>query len=179
MKSKYLLAGALGITLALSLNVPLKQARANNDEVEFVCAESFDTESGKALPTTFAWKPEGKIAIIRWESEAFLNSGFSPQQRCDSVSPRFQEAYDNDSFGMITNSTMNNQSVICTTDEYGGDCKTLLMTLRPKDDSLRVLGNLRKIFNGEQAGAIKHNGGITQAYYRVDIERFLETAPVE
>ena len=176
MKLNLLATGLLGTLAVISLsNLSIEQVRANS-EVQFVCADSFDSESGNSLPTTFAWTPKGKIAIIRWESEDFLNSGFSPQKRCDEVSPRFQEAYDNNSFGMITNGTMNNSSVICTTDEYGGDCQTLLMTLRPEDDSLKVLNNFRQILNGNQVGAIKQS---SQAYYEVDIDNFLETAPVE
>ena len=91
----------------------------------------------------------------------------------------FQEAYDNNSIGLITNGTMDNQPVICTSDEYGGDCNTLLMTLRPEDDSAQVLNNLRQVLNGEQVGAIKHNADTPQIYYQVDIDNFLETAPVE
>ena len=50
------------------------------------------------------------------------------------------------------------------------------MTLRPEDDSLRVLNSLRQVLNGEIVGPVKHN---KQVYYQVDIENFLETAPVE
>ncbi|MEM7595655.1 MAG: COP23 domain-containing protein [Cyanobacteria bacterium P01_A01_bin.83] len=171
-----LATGVLGTLAVISLsNLPIKQAQANG-ETQFICAESFDNESGKSLPTTFAWTSRGKIAIVRWETEDFLSAGFSPQKRCESVSPRFQEAYDNNTLGLITNGQMDNQSVICTSDRPQGDCNTLLMTLRPEDDSLTVLGSLRDIFNGQQVGPVKHN---KQAYYQVDIENFLETAPVE
>ena len=55
-------ATALG-TLALTLgaNLPNTPVQAQeNDEVQFVCAESFDQESGEYLPTTFAWTSRGK-----------------------------------------------------------------------------------------------------------------------
>ena len=174
MKFNLLATGILGITMTLSA-ISVEPVRANS-EVEFICADSFDNESGNSLPTTFAWTAKGKIAIVRWSTEDFLNAGFSPQQRCDSVSPRFQEAYDNNTLGLITNGQMNNQSVICTSDRAGGDCNTLLMTLRPEDDSLQVLNSFRQIFNGEQVGPVKQN---SQAYYELDIDNFLETAPVE
>ena len=178
IKPKLLIA--LGITLASSLIIPLQQAQADNSETKFICADSYDSEIGTSLPTTFAWTNRGKIAVIRWQTEYFADAGFSSQQRCEAVSPRFQEAFDNNSLGLITNGTINNQPVICTSNEPGGACNTLLMTLRPEDDSLKMLNNLQQVLNGQQVGITRHNGGDTrQIYVEVDIKNFLETAPVE
>lgn len=179
MKLNLLATGLLATLATISFsNLSVGEVRADS-EVQFICAESFDSDSGQPLPTTFAWTPRGKIAVVRWQTEDFLNAGFSPQQRCDEVSPRFQEAFDNDTLGLITNGQMDNQSVVCTSDEAGGDCNTLLMTLRPEDDSLKVLNNLRQVLNGEQVGPVKHSSDTPQIYYQVDIENFLENAPVE
>ena len=178
MKLNLFATGLLGIAAISFSNLFVEEVKANS-EVQFICAESFDSDSGQALPTTFAWTSRGKIAVIRWQTEAFLNAGFNPQQRCEAVSPRFQEAYNNNTLGLITNGKMDNQSVICTSDEPQGDCNTLLMTLRPEDDSLRVLNNLRQVLNGEQVGPVKHSSDTPQIYYQIDIENFLETAPVE
>ena len=166
------------LTITLGFNLSVRQAHADS-EVQFICADSYDSESDRSLPTTYAWTTRGKIAVINWQTEDFADSGFTPQQRCEAVSPRFQEAYDNDSIGLITNGIMDNQPVICTSDEPQGGCNTLLMTLRPEDDSLKVLNNLRQVLNGEQVGPVKHNADTPQLYYEVDIENFLETAPVE
>ena len=170
------LLGALVVTLGW--NLPIKEAYADSD-VKFICKASFDNESNKSLPTTFAWTPEKKIPIVRWQTEDFVGADFTPQKRCAAVSPRFQEAYDNNTINLITNGTINNQPVICTSNEPGGDCRTLLMTLRPEDNSLKVLNSLRQVLNGEQVGPVKHNADIPQVYYKVDIENFLRTAPVE
>ena len=178
MKLNLIATSLLGIAV-IAANLPVRQAYADDGEVQFICADSYDSESNASLPTTYAWTPKGKIAVVRWQTEDFTTSGFTPQQRCDSVSPRFQEAYENNSIGLITNGTMDNQPVICTSDAPGGDCNTLLMTLRPEDDSVKVLNNLRQVLNGEQVGAVKHNADTPQIYYQVDIENFLETAPVE
>lgn len=179
MKFNSFATGLLGTLVAsLSLNLPIARAQANS-EVRFICADSFDSETSKSQPTTFAWTPRGKIALVRWHTEFFTGAGFTPQQRCDSVSPRFQEAYENKTLGLITNGTINNQPVICTSKEPGGACQTLLMTLRPEDNSLQVLNSLRQVMNGEQVGPVKHNADIPQVYYKVDLENFLRTAPVE
>lgn len=178
MKLNLIATSLLGIAV-VAANLPVQQVHANDGEVKFICADSYDSESNASLPTTFAWTNRGKIAVVRWQTENFADAGFSPQQRCDAVSPRFQEAYENNSIGLITNGTMDNQPVICTSDAPGGDCNTLLMTLRPEDDSLKVLNNLKQVLNGEQLGPVKHNADTPQLYYQVDIDNFLETAPVE
>ena len=179
MKFNSFATGLLGtLVVTFGFNLPITRAQANS-EVQFICAASFDNESSESLPTTFAWTPRGKIAIVRWQTEDFAGAGFTSQKRCDAVSPRFQEAYDNNTLGLITNGTINNQPVICTSNEPGGVCQTLLMTLRPEDNSLKVLNSLRQVLNGEQVGPVKHNADIPQVYYKVDIENFLRTAPVE
>ena len=179
MKFNSFATGLLGtLVITLGFNLPIARAQANS-EVQFICADSHDSESNKSVPTTFAWTPEKKIPIVRWQTEDFVGADFTPQKRCAAVSPRFQEAYDNNTINLITNGTINNQPVICTSNEPGGDCRTLLMTLRAEDNSLKVLNSLRQVLNGEQVGPVKHNADIPQIYYKIDIENFLRTAPVE
>lgn len=164
------------LVTAIGLNLTQQTVHAET-ETKFICAASYDPETQKRNPTTFAWTPRGKVAVVRWSTRYFLK--YSPQQRCNAVSPRFHTAYHNDTLGLMTNGTMNNQPVICTAKEAGGACDTLLMTLRPEDNSLKILNHFRRLFNGEQVGPVKHNTGIPQVYYRMDIEEFLRTAPVE
>lgn len=160
-------------TLGLSLISSFTPVQAE-ENIKFICGQSFDPETGNRLPTTFAWTPRGKIAIVRWETKYFSN--YSPEERCQEVSPRFQEAYNNDTINLLTNGFMNNQPVICTAEKYGDECHTLLITLRPNDDSAQVLEGLVSILNGERVGPIKHTN---QRYIQIDIQEFLRTAPVE
>ena len=161
---------------AIDLNITVPKVQAET-ATKFICATSYNPETHKRHPTTFAWTPRGKIAVILWLK---YFPQYSSQQRCNIVSSRFHRAYHNDTLGLITNGTMNNQPVICTTREAGGVCDTLLMTLRPNENSLKILNDLRKIFNGgPQVGPVKHNAGTPQVYYQIDIEEFLRTAPVE
>jgi hypothetical protein len=154
-----------------------KSQTKNQQQVQFICAQSFDKATNRRLPTTFAWTARGKIAIVRWKTEQFPD--YPPQKRCQEVSPRFQEAYNSGTLDYITNGKMNNQPVICTTTAYGGTCRTLLMTLRSQDNSLGVLNELRNILNGRTVGPVVHSSGMPQAYYEIDIQYFLENAPVE
>ncbi|KOP24376.1 hypothetical protein AMR41_21560 [Hapalosiphon sp. MRB220] len=146
-------------------------------QVKFICNQSYELQSDRRFPTTFAWTSGGKRAVIRWVKSL---GGHSPQNRCQDVSPRFQQAYDNGTLNLITNGKVKGQPVICTAKEYGAACETVLMTLRPEENSLKILNNLKDIFEGSrQVGPIKHSSGIPQIYYQIDIEEFLRNAPVE
>jgi len=162
------------IPLNLSL-IPSSAMVHAEEPVKFICGQSFDAAIGKQMPTTFAWTSRGKIAIIRWETQYFPN--YSPERRCKEVSPRFQEAYNNNTLNMLTNGRVNDQPVICSAKAYGEPCATMLITLRPGDDSSKILEHLTKILNGDKVGPVPHTGN--QRFVRIDIEEFLRTAPVE
>ncbi|MEM8779432.1 MAG: COP23 domain-containing protein [Cyanobacteria bacterium P01_G01_bin.49] len=161
-------------TTTTPLDVLTAQTEKADNKVKFVCGESFDPDGGNRLPTTFAWTPRGKIAVVRWATKDFPN--YPPERRCQEVSPRFQAAYDNGTLNLLTNGTMNNQPVICTTQDVGDGCNTLLVTLRPNDDSRQFLEQIVSLLNGEKVGPPKHTN---QRYVQIDIEEFLQTAPVE
>jgi Circadian oscillating protein COP23 len=177
MNNKLFSVIAVSTGLAISgigFNSELVKAQ---EQVKFVCAPSFDQQTNQKLPTTFAWTSRGKIAVVRWETNAFKN--YSPETRCQQVSPRFQEAYDNGGINFLTNGQINQQPVICTARESGAECATLLMTLRPEDNPVTVLTQLQEVLNGRQVGAVRHSSNVPQLYYQVDFENFLRTAPVE
>jgi hypothetical protein len=155
----------------------VKAQEQTQEQVQFVCASSFDKTKNERYPTTFAWTTRGKIAVLRWVSS--MGSNFTPQNRCEKVSPRFQEAYNSGTLGLLTNGERNGQPVICTAREYGGSCDTLLMTLRPGDNSFLILNELKDIFSGRQVGPVIHNSGTRKAYVDIDFQEFLRNAPVE
>ncbi len=160
--------------IAMSATTTLSQSNPNQ-KVQFICARS---RQGN-IPTTYAWTPQGRIAVIRWKYSWFNNQTISPQQRCQDVSSRFQNAYDNQSLGYITNGTVKGQAVICTTRDKDGACDITLLTLRPQDDPLEILTDLKDILRGRGTGPIQHSSGKHQVYYQIDIDKFLQTAPVE
>jgi len=170
---------AAGFAYAFTSGFTSTEVKASEEEVRFICGNSFDNENGERYPTTFVWTSRGKTAVVRWKTDFFKGSGFDPKSRCEEVSPRFQEAYNNGSLNLMTNGTMNAQPVICTARETGGDCDTLLMTLRPEDDSLAILNQLKEVFNGRASGPVSHSSATPQVYIEVDVDEFLRTAPVE
>ncbi|MDJ0510897.1 MAG: COP23 domain-containing protein [Crocosphaera sp.] len=152
-----------------------------NSGVNFICREGYDAQTGKEQYTTYAWTPEGKRAIIRWV-KSWHNSGtWTPQTRCQTVSEKFQEAYNNGSLQYIANGWQNNQPVICTARQKGGDCVTTLMTLRTEDDPIVVTKDMVELLNGRGTGVIRHSSSDAklQQYYQIDFQKFLEVAPIE
>ena len=171
----FLLTGC--VLTATCITSIVSQAKAD-DQVRFICASGFDQTANKRFPTTYAWTPRGKIAVVRWKYSWF-DSQISPQQRCQDVSSRFQNAYNNQSLSYITNGTVNGQGVICTARQKDGACDTTLLTLRPKDDPLEILSDLKDRLRGRGTGPIQHSSGKSQVYYQIDIDNFLKTAPLE
>jgi len=156
------------------------QAQESPQDVEFICADGYDQKTGERLPTTYAWTERGKIAVVRWSTDFFEEVGWSPQQRCEEVSPRFDEAYHNGTLAYLTNGKMNGETVICTSESKQGGCADLLITLRPEDNSLAIVEKLANVLQGRTAGPIRQRSNAEpQAYYDIDMETFLRTAPVE
>jgi hypothetical protein len=148
----------------------------DGSQVRFICSQGFDRTTGRRYPTTYAWTQRGKIAIVRWTQQWTRGAIYTPQQRCQQVSPRFEQAYRSGTLKFLTGGKMNGQPVICTTRENGGACQTLLITLQPQEDSSLILEELQGILGGKIAEPLTRN---SQRYYQVDIDRFLDTATVE
>ncbi len=151
----------------------------NRDEVKFICREGYDKQTDESQYTTYVWTPEGKRAVIRWVKAWYNNTQWTPQTRCQTVSRKFQQAYENGSLKYIANGWENNQPVVCTARQKGGDCVTTLMTLRTEDDPIAMARNVASSLYG-RGGITRHSAnGKVQQYYEIDFEKFLKVAPIE
>ncbi len=148
-------------------------------KIQFVCNKTYDEKSQEYVYSTIAWNPEQKRPIIVWMREDFSGNGFTPQKRCEEVSPRFQQAYDNNNLNYLTHGVMNQQPVICTATRVGGECKTLLITLKHEDNAEQTLEQLSDIFLGYASAALEQSSGDinysedNRPYVEVSIEDFL------
>ncbi|NET45446.1 COP23 domain-containing protein [Okeania sp. SIO2B3] len=132
----------------------------------FFCEQDF-----KGTPTTYVQTERGRIAIIKWVSEFFTDSGYDPQTRCQQVSPQFQKLYNRGQLNYLSAGQKNGQYIICGLNELGGQCDQLF-TLKPQENPGAILTHLRKLASGETK----------EAYFgssAVDFNNFLENAPVE
>jgi hypothetical protein len=141
----------------------------------FFCGQSRVSAANKTVPTTFAHTKRGNVPVIRWQSTFFSNSNvYTPQKRCEEVSRRFQKYYGEGTLAYLTAGQMNAQNVICVSDEYGGPCQGLLLTLEPKDNPQAVLKDLLDARSRAGGPLTRSTGSLY-----VDMANFLETTPVE
>jgi hypothetical protein len=152
----------------------------SNQNIQFTCDRSYDQASSQYAYNTLAWNEKSKKPIIVWKQEDFSGNGYPPKVRCEEVSPRFQEAYEQGSFKYMTHGEMNGQPVVCTASKVGNDCDALLITLKHQDNAEKTLTQLSDILLGYAAsGPLQQSSGdITydqenRPYVEVNIEEFL------
>lgn len=157
---------ALSVVAGATLVMGTQPAQAG--EARFSCS------LGNGTPTTMAKTKRGYVPVIRWTSEYFGASGWSPEARCAEVSDRFDSFYQNDTLNFLTTGRMNRQSVVCVANYKGGPCSGLLFTLKPGSNPGRTLQQLLSV----RVGA---SGPLNESTARVyiDMEDFLSKAPVE
>jgi Circadian oscillating protein COP23 len=179
MKSPFLrpivIATALGLIAAPAFVQPVQAGMQGN--AKFFCSAIVNPTTGEKMPMTLAKTQRGNVAMIRWKSNFFKNgvNDFTPMSRCNEVSRRFQDFYNQGILSYLTTGKMNAQNVICVAEEYGGPCSGLLLTLEPKDNPQQVLQELMNVRTRASGGPLTR--GAASAYF--DVEDFLATAPVE
>jgi hypothetical protein len=153
---------------------PLAQPQTQS-AARFFCGQSRIPSANKTVPTTFAMTKRGNVPVIRWQSTFFASSSlYTPQKRCEEVSRRFQKYYSEGNLAYLTAGQMNAQNVICVSDEYGGPCQGLVLTLEPKDNPQVVLKDLLSARNRAGGPVTRSTGSLY-----VDMNNFLDTTPVE
>jgi Circadian oscillating protein COP23 len=159
------------------LTIPLGRVSLAEEKptARFSCGQSRVLTTDKKIPTTFALTKRGSVPVIRWQSTYFGKSSiYTPLKRCEEVSRRFQKYYSEGTLSYLTTGKMNAQNVICVSDEYGGPCQGLLLTLEPKDNPQAVLKDLLSARNRASGPLTRSTGSLY-----VDMTNFLETTPVE
>ena len=76
------------------LTLGLVSCQEKKSEIPIITPRYFCGQDAQGTYTTYAETPKGKQAIIRWKSEYFSKSNWTPKARCEEVSPKFQETAD-------------------------------------------------------------------------------------
>ncbi len=138
-------------------------------------AESrFNCSNVDGVPTTIANTSRGAVSVIRWTSNYFGSSGYSPQSRCHTVSQKFEAYHQNGTLNFLTTGTVNRLPVICVAESQGGSCTGVLFTLKPGSNPSRTLRQLINV-RDRASGPLNE----TSARVYIDIDKFLKAAPVE
>ena len=108
-----------------------------------VIQSGFRCDTSGEIPTTIYQSSQGKPEPwIKWVSDYFSGSGWSPNDRCQEVSSRLETYRRNKQLKYVTLGTINNQSVICVASQNQGPCEGIVYTLKPEQDGLKTLNNL-------------------------------------
>ena len=139
-----------------------------SEETTFTCG------AVDGVPTTIASTMRGDIAFINWNSDYFSSTGYTPQQRCETVANRLKRGYQN-GLKYLTTGIKNGLNVICMTSTIGGDCQEVLLTPKPEDDPQQTLQALFNIRTGGSSQALNEDSLGSREF--IDFEKYLETAP--
>lgn len=170
-------------TLVTSIYPALGQSNSSNakpDKVTFLCKEIFDKASGEKVPATIAWVPERQahVRFIAWKSEWFGKSGWTPQKRCENVTQKFQQSYEQKRLNYFSYGMNNGYQIICALANQGETCNSTnqLFTIKSTNQPELVLQKLLDISEGKSGEILFQSSG--QQIY-VDVRKFLSNAPVE
>lgn len=164
IKSMFVLSTVAGVTLFMSS----QPAQAN--EVRFSCGQN------KGLPTTLAKTKRGLVPVIRWESDYFSGSGWTPEVRCQKVSSLFEQYYREGTLDYLTTARdkESKQNVVCVTPASSEKCIGVLFTLKQGSNPGRTLKKLMDL--RVRATSDPLNETLERVY--VNMDDFLESSPV-
>jgi hypothetical protein len=157
------------LTSTLSLST-LSAAIAEPTSPKFYCGKLDNT------PTTMAKTRRGPVPIISWKFPGF-GENYTPEDRCQIVSAKFQAYYEDDSINYLRAAYLNKQPVICAAKRKGDPACAVLFTLKSGSDPNRTLRQLLNI-RDRTSNVILQESYVPTAPTEVDLNDFLDKAPV-
>lgn len=140
----WIIAVNIAIASILPIFNPNNSAQAQTQK-GFKC----DFETG--TPTTMYYNSQGiEEPWIKWVSEHFSNSNWTPESRCQAVSKRLEKYRLSGQLKYVTLGMQNNQQIICVASRDNGPCEGIVYTLRPEQDGIAALNNLFAWGSGQQ-----------------------------
>lgn len=140
------------LTTALPQGASPQPAPNTTSTIQFYCGKTQDLGSRSTLPATVV-KVSGSLeepVLIIWKSEAFGNK-FTPQQRCETVSPKFQAALQQGRNYLSTGTDQKSGiGIICAVANAKQDCdrKTMLFTLKSYQDADNTVEQISEMLAG-------------------------------
>jgi Circadian oscillating protein COP23 len=166
------IAGSIG-----SIFLAISGANANPPSpkyVRFYCGQSFDPNSNKIVPTTVIATSSRKepVAFIQWKSAGF--GAYTPERRCEIVSPKLQQAWESKRLKYLTSGTSKRtgQGIICGVKDRNSRCNesNMLFTLANGTDANGLIDRIEGLKMGKTSNPIPQSGGERST----DLEEFVE-----
>ena len=166
---KEYIGGMFYATTAIISVVMLNQS-SQAQSITFRCQPD---NSANSIPTTYAITPDGTKPVIKWKSNYFEGSSYTPMRRCTEVTERFNKFYSQGILQDLTPGWVNKQPVVCVTSSCSND--TLLFTLRPDQDPDQVLQELFANRQGASTPTFQCSG-CSPSY---NLQEYLDRTPAE
>ncbi len=176
--SSYSTALFLSVTVSIPSLLLAQSVQAQSNT--FYCGQS------KGEYVTMARTGRGNVPVIRWVSNYFSGSSYTPQKRCQMVSQKFEQYNQDGTLQFLTTGRVNGLPVICSAQQYDGGCNGVLFTLKPGQNPNQVLQDLMSVRN-RASGPIKQLGGgsaggnqqDSNAQTYINMENYLKNASAE
>ena len=147
-------------TLLLPTSAPAV-AQSDASELKIYCGTAADPSSKSALPATLASVGKGEpTVLIIWKSEAFQK--FSPQRRCEIVSPKFQTAIQSGrAYVTSGKNPSSGTGIICAVATQEESCTPdkMLFTLKSYQSADVTVEQLSNIISGKTSEPIYQSSG--------------------
>ena len=171
--TKTLTIALIGVGAALTLQSP------SQAQTIFECLVPM-TGPYIGVPTTYAKVgPNEYKAVIRWVSRYFSGSGYTPMQRCQEVTGRFNALYARPSgIDIITTGYLNGLPVIYSPSDgrERANSANLLFTLKRGENATQKIAQLFDIRAGASSSPLFESSSDSATVY---FKKFLESVPVE
>ena len=136
---------SMAIAIATSLTTIAFSSAQAQAQKGFRCDDSAN------IPTTIYRNSQGiREPWIKWISEHFSDSGWTPASRCQTVSQRLEQYRVEGKLKYVTLGMQNDRQVICVASRDNGPCEGIVYTLRPGQDGIAALNNLFAWGSGQQ-----------------------------
>ncbi|MGK7899860.1 MAG: COP23 domain-containing protein [Hormoscilla sp.] len=184
MTSKRLFVRVLmGLALALGATATISTGPSDAQTRGFFCGRDINSRYGE-VPTSMARTARGNVPMIHWVSNWIKNPRWTPQDRCEEASQRFQRYYENGMLNYMRTGNVNGYPVICVASREGGSCREqdVLVTLEPESDPKDVLQQMTDLRYRSREEPLMLSDDLLfyedgEAY--VDIDVFLNKATVQ
>lgn len=155
-----------GLTTIAFAAIPLPstaQTDSSTDAgIRIYCGQAADRSSNRTLPATLATTSgkEEPVVLMIWKSEAFKN--FSPQKRCETVSPKFQAAIQAGRYNIVSGQdAASGEGIVCAVAGKDETCdmSKMLFTLKSYKSADAVPEQLANIINSKTSEPIYQSSG--------------------
>lgn len=171
--AKVLATTLIGLGGAVALQQP---SRA--DDIRFYCDMSYST----GVFTTYYSSPsrgKTRVPVVRWNSQYFSGSGYTPEQRCQEVTGRFQKAANSQALSFVTTGYVNGLPVVCASGRGGCNNSNILFTLKPREDASLAVQKLFNLSQGKATASPLWESSTDDNSVSINMNEFLNNTPDE